>query len=184
MTLLIKMKNFVIVLLSFVLFIGCKPDPNEESIKKIDALLVQVKEAESGLSGLSPDKYLPYMDTINFDVKFIQQEFSDTMTLAIGTKVDGYYRIVKSISKYESTYNDQLKDIKYSSKQLNNLRSDLGVGVLDSNLLAMYLPTESEAVSRLLESNTSLKIWHESIGKDFLRKRPAIDSLIATIKEK
>ena len=48
----------------------------------------------------------------------------------------------------------------------------------------MYLPTESEAVSRLLESNTSLKIWHESIGKDFLRKRPAIDSLIATIKEK
>ena len=152
MTLLIKMKNFAIVLLSFVLFIGCKPDPNEESIKKIDALLVQVKEAESGLSGLSPDKYLPYMDTINFDVKFIQQEFSDTMTLAIGTKVDGYYRIVKSISKYESTYNDQLKDIKYSSKQLNNLRSDLGVGVLDSNLLAMYLPTESEAVSRLLES--------------------------------
>ena len=170
-----------IIGLAFLVF-GCKSDPNAESIKKIDELLTEVSTAEKELSSFSPEKVLPYMDTISFDVKFIEQEYKDTMTLELGVKVEGYYRIIRSISKFDKTYKDQSKDILYSRKQLNNLKSDLSTGVLDSNLLAMYLPAEAEAVERLTESNANLKIWYDNIESNFIKKRSPIDSLIEVIK--
>jgi hypothetical protein len=92
---------------------------------------------------------------------------------------------ISFLSAYGSSNGEANNGIGFSGNDQISLNEwNCLATTLDSNLLAMYLPTESEAVSRLLESNTSLKIWHESIGKDFLRKRPAIDSLIATIKEK
>lgn len=174
-----KIGFLIIVLISIY---SCKSDPNAESIKVIDGLLTEISKAENGLNSFTPEKVMPYIDTISFDVKFIEQEYKDTMSLELGTRVDGYYRIIKSISKFEKTYKDQKKDILYSRKQLNNLKSDLSTGVLDSSLLAMYLPTEAEAVERLLESNSNLKIWYDNIESNFVIKRRPIDSLIKVIK--
>ncbi|MBD79145.1 MAG: hypothetical protein CL840_09515 [Crocinitomicaceae bacterium] len=176
------MKKFIALILAGALM-GCSSNPNEESIKIVDSLLVKVKQADEELSSVNINGITSYVDTITFDVKFIQQEYKDTMTLDLATKVDVYHRLVKSIYKFEKNYNAQKDDIAYSKKQLLNLKSDLNSGVMDSGLLAMYLPAETEAVNRLLESNSSLKIWFENIESGYSSRRPSIDSLIQVIKE-
>lgn len=169
-------------LISVLSIIGCSSNPNEEAIKKIDNLLVEANQASIQLSEFNPDDVKPLVDTINFDVKFIQQEYADTMTLELATKIDTYLRNVKSIRKFESAYNAQRKDVDYSIDQLNDMKADLESGIMDSTGFKMYIGSEEEALNRMKESNIGLKTWYESIQSTFKTYKTPIDSIILEIK--
>ncbi|MGB0403161.1 MAG: hypothetical protein ACPGEG_03625 [Salibacteraceae bacterium] len=166
-----------------LLLIGCSSSPNEKAIKKIDSLLVQANKASVQLSEFNPADVKPLVDTINFDVKFIQQEYSDTMTMELATKIDTYLRNVKSIRKFDEAYNAQRKDVDYSIDQLSDMKADLESGIMDSTGFNMYIGSEEEALNRMIESNVGLKTWFENIQETFKAYKLPIDSIILEIKE-
>jgi uncharacterized protein YjgD (DUF1641 family) len=166
------------------IIIACSGNPNEGAIKEVEDVLAVINEADSSIKSIDVERLKPYIDTINFDVKFVQQEFADTMSLQVATQVDAYSRLVRSIQKFEKAYNDQLKDIEYSKHQLQNLKADLSSNTIDSSGFSLYFPAEKDAVDRLAENNMNIISWYESIEKGFVKHRRPVDSLIVEIKKK
>ena len=105
------------------------------------------------------------------------------MDLQTALKVDYYYRTIKSVRKFSETYSSQNSELNYTIKQLNNLKNDLAIEILDKESFMEIFPAESQAVSRHKESVENLKAWHESIGTSYNRHKSGIDSLIVYIKE-
>ena len=162
---------------------SCSETPNEKSIQQVDSLLTVVTGAQVNLSALNPDDYSSLVDTVKQDVQFIQSQYPDTMDLQTALKVDYYYRTIKSVRKFSETYSSQNSELDYTIKQLNNLKNDLAIEILDKESFMEIFPAESQAVSRHKESVENLKAWHESIGTSYNRHKSGIDSLIVYIKE-
>ena len=162
---------------------SCSETQNEKSIQQVDSLLTVVTGAQVNLSALNPDDYSSLVDTVKQDVQFIQSQYPDTMDLQTALKVDYYYRTIKSVRKFSETYSSQNSELDYTIKQLNNLKNDLAIEILDKESFMEIFPAESQAVSRHKESVENLKAWHESIGTSYNRHKSGIDSLIVYIKE-
>lgn len=162
---------------------SCSETQNEKSIQQVDSLLTVVTGAQVNLSALNPDDYSSLVDTVKQDVQFIQSQYPDTMDLQTALKVDYYYRTIKSVRKFSETYSSQNSELNYTIKQLNNLKNDLAIEILDKESFMEIFPAESQAVSRHKESVENLKAWHESIGTSYNRHKSGIDSLIVYIKE-
>ena len=162
---------------------SCSETQNEKSIQQVDSLLTVVTGAQVNLSALNPDDYSSLVDTVKQDVQFIQSQYPDTMDLQTALKVDYYYRTIKSVRKFSETYSSQNSELNYTIKQLNNLKNDLAIEILDKESFMEIFPAESQAVSRHKESVENLKAWHESIGTSYNRHKSGIDSLIVHIKE-
>ena len=157
---------------------SCSETQNEKSIQQVDSLLTVVTGAQVNLSALNPDDYSSLVDTVKQDVQFIQSQYPDTMDLQTALKVDYYYRTIKSVRKFSETYSSQNSELNYTIKQLNNLKNDLAIEILDKESFMEIFPAESQAVSRHKESVENLKAWHESIGTSYNRHKSGIDSLI------
>ena len=162
---------------------SCSETQNEKSIQQVDSLLTVVTGAQVNLSALNPDDYSSLVDTVKQDVQFIQSQYPDTMDLQTALKVDYYYRTIKSVRKFSETYSSQNSELNYTIKQLNNLKNDLAIEIIDKESFMEIFPAESQAVSRHKESVENLKAWHESIGTSYNRHKSGIDSLIVYIKE-
>lgn len=162
---------------------SCKSEYQTESVNKINALVDEVKVAETDFLTLDLEKIKPYKDTINFKVSFIHRQFEDTMDLDMATKIDVYYRTIKSINKFESAYLNQKKDISYSIQQLNNFKVDVENNIIDSASFKSYYATEKEAVERLTQSNKNLLNWYAKVEEKYGIYTQSIDSLVTEIKK-
>ncbi len=170
---------------TLALFISaCSQGPLTKYIAEVDSLIEVVKIADGELQAIEPSKYQSWKDSIDFDVRFVHATYSDTMPLEKAVKVDTYYRTKKSIAKYEKTWKDQSNDIKFSLKQLQELRLDVESGVIDTLGFTEYFNSEKEAVGRLIESNVSLTAWAKSIEKNFTNLRPEVQAIIQDGKSK
>jgi hypothetical protein len=180
------MRRFSLFLvLAWVLILGgCSSHPNEKQIAQVDEAIKILSSADSLFQTIDIKKVMPYADTVNFDVKFVQQEFIDTMSLLVATQVDAYHRLVRSIGKFGAAYNAQKTDLEYSKNQLQNLKSDLTNNVIDSTGFELYFPAEEQSINRLVENNMNLVAWQKNIEDGFIRKRQPVDSLINAIKIK
>ena len=161
---------------------ACSSNQNKEYIAKVDQALAKIDKADSTVSGLDFSVLSVYRDTIAFDVKFIQREYSDTMNLDLATKVDVYYRTIKSINKFEATFKDQMEDLQYSRVQLQNLKDDLEKNIIDSSGFNLYFPPENQAVQSLSESAIGLESWYNTILSSYTKYKSPIDSVILDVK--
>ncbi len=176
--------NRLVAIASLIGFLSsCSETPNEKSIQRVDSLLTVVTGAQVNLTALNPGDYSSLVDTVKQDVQFIQGQYPDTMDLQTALKVDYYYRTIKSVRKFSETYSSQNSELNYTIKQLNNLKNDLSIEILDNESFTEIFPAESQAVSRHKESVENLKAWHESIGTSYNRHKSGIDSLIVYIKQ-
>ena len=122
---------------------SCSETQNEKSIQQVDSLLTVVTGAQVNLSALNPDDYSSLVDTVKQDVQFIQSQYPDTMDLQTALKVDYYYRTIKSVRKFSETYSSQNSELNYTIKQLNNLKNDLAIEILDKESFMEIFPAES-----------------------------------------
>lgn len=178
------MKSIIGVISIAVMLISCSSVKNEAEVKKVDSLMVLIENAKTELELINPETLREIEDTVVFDVKFIQTEYADTMSLDVAVVVDSYGRMLKSISKFKKTFGEQTSDVKYSSEQLKDMKKDLESGILNKESFDEFYPAEEESVSRLVESNKNLKIWYESISEGFDKRRAPIVQMIKDIQEK
>lgn len=178
------MRILLIVAVATYILSSCGSNPNEAEIVKVDSLLVQLRSAKMELDSINPESLETIKDSIIFDIKFVETEYMDTMPLDRAIEVDVYHRVLKSAIKFERTYNDQQGDLRYSLEQLTDMKKDLESGILVKESFEEFYPAEEEAAARLLESNDNIKIWYESIEKDYLKRREPVRTMMRQIKEK
>ncbi|UTW63698.1 hypothetical protein KFE98_06010 [bacterium SCSIO 12741] len=177
----ILIRALQLLMISAVL-VACDQGPLTKYKGEVDSLIKVVEKAGGELDDINPEKYQSWKDSIDFDVRFLHATW-DTMPLEKGVKVDTYYRTKKSILKYDKTWKDQSNDIKFSLKQLQELRMDLESGAIDTLGFKPYFESEKAAINRLMESNISLKAWAKSIEKNYNGLRPEIQAMMAEGKQ-
>ncbi|MCB0481235.1 MAG: hypothetical protein KDC83_07365 [Flavobacteriales bacterium] len=176
------MRTIILLVVISAFFGSCNNNPNQPEINKVDSLLTILDSAQKELMIINPKALSDMKDTVTFDLKFLQIEYADTMSLDKAILVDAYGRTLKSISKFEKTFMEQSKDVEYSTTQLTDMKKDLESGILNKVSFNEFYPAEEESVARLMESNGNMKIWFESVKDSYEKRRGPVVKLMDEVK--
>ncbi len=158
--------------------IGCQSAPEEKNYSVVlDSLMAEVERAEDTLDLIFSFKITEMMDTIDYDLDYLEITYTDTMDKETALLVGTYFDQVKSLNKLMKAYMDQRKELDKSTEQLESLESDFDNKLIPAELLQDYFESETKAVGRLNETSTNVLGWYRQSITKFEYLKPQIDEV-------
>ena len=170
------MNNFLIILITGFIFMGCA-NANQKEIEQIDELLNLVTEVENELLAIDTSKVFAMKQQIVIDFKEYTQ-FTDTISKDEALRVDEIFGTKKKFIKISKNYTTFIKNAKHAKDQLNRLKTDLEKKLVSKEDYITYYQSEKIAVSDLkLRVSKSTSNFAVAISKYEL-ERPELLELI------
>jgi len=176
--------HFILLAITAVVLAACSPGYNKEQMAKADSLLGHLDNVTTKLESMDTVIVDKYYRTANEALKFIQDNYTDTMEKEAGFLLSDYQVTRKSLRRLRETYIEEVDMLEYSRKQLSDLKTDIKNNLLTEEHFNEYFNAESEAVSRLIESIENMSSWHQSTIKKFEERNPKVQKIVEELKQK
>lgn len=173
-------KSWVSFFISLLLFSCGAPD--SRFISQVESLEKTIFASEQSLQGIDTSKIGNYFRISNENLKFIQENM-DTMDKQTAILVADYSASRKSLRMFLENYSDVSKELGYSKKQLNDLKTDIEKNLVAEDKFTDYYSAESKSVDKLSELVENLVQWYSSALKMYEAKSPAVERLILQMRE-
>ena len=170
------------VLMSFFLclsLVACQNKFISEMNNDLDSLEAEMTEVEAKLSKLNPDTMRSLLDSIDFDMDYLELYLDeDTLSRNIAIMVGSYSDQTRNMEKWIKAFKDHSIDLDYSKAQLKSLREDVNNGLGPIELFNEYKPSEAKAISSLKESSSSIVVWYDSNLRRYEYLKFKVDSIV------
>lgn len=173
------------VLLPFLL-LDCSAGPEGSSQKKLDtldSLQKELRTMRSELDQFDLDKGRRIRDTVRNEMERIKDNFPDTVNKDLWPLISSYKGVAEGIEDVEKRYHTLVKEMKYTSGQLEDLKKDLRAGALEKDKREKYFRKEKRSYKLLREAYVSFreKAERSFFVHDSLREK--VDSVLVELKK-
>ncbi len=179
----IKILFPVVVFFSGFLLISCS-DSNSKFISEVDKLGSTLLLAEQSIKVVDTGKIRQFLIKSNENLRFIQENYSDTMARETALLISDYSASRKSLRMFLENFSDVGREINYSKNQLFALKTDLENNLMEEGKFTDYFASESKSVEKLDDLSKNLLHWYETAIKMYEEKSPAVEKIIKEMKEK
>lgn len=174
------MKFILVVFTIVVTFSSCKFYSSDNYIQKVDSLSIKLEEASSRYYSSNKDEIKLIYDTLTSDIKVFKESLDkmpeDSTLLADFNIYSDLYRDTRNIFKLKIE-----KELKYSKKQLEDIKIDIESKALDSEQIEEYIYSEEQAID-ILYSDINLFLGYSlKIDTLYPKLKPSINKIIEGI---
>lgn len=179
------MKYLSIPFLCFSLcfMFSCKPSVNSEQVVKIDAQIDEVEKTLEEFRAVDTASLLRNYRNLIDNVRYIQKNYTDTISLKTAQFLSRYYRMRKLIEDY-GDYASIEEEIEISIEQLEDLKYDYVNNVLSETKFNDYFTIEINNYFKLQERVQNMINNSEEFNKKFTEYNPKVDSIVKRIQSK
>ena len=139
------------ILIASLGFASCNNNKYKKEISKIDSLYIIIDSIEKTLSTIDTvnirNIYKEYSENINE----IKENFNDKKEDSVWSVITNYGVIKTPLKNYVNDFRGYYNEIKFSKKQLDDLKADIKDGNIKEEKISDYTKNETEAVIKLKE---------------------------------
>lgn len=161
---------------------SCKPSVTEQRLQKIDSLIVVIDSCAGALEKIEYNKVVEYHNNAESQLDFIAKHYLDTMSAELSIFLSDYRADRKSLGRLKKSYDDQLNEIEYSKKQLNDLRSVVEQKKLTDEEYAEFYGMENESVFMAKKMVENMKYWYATSKDHYEKANPRVTAIVDSLK--
>ena len=178
-----RINSIVLIVLFFavVIFPSCNKPANPKAIASLDSLKILVDKAGEELEKMDARKADSCYKNIQRQLKFIQQNYRDTMTKAVAMFLSDYHAIKEPLEMLSRNYTELKRQVTYTSNQLKNLSHDLQHNLVEKEKITTYIETEMKEAERLIETANSLIDEAEEQFPKYDKLQPRVQHLVDSL---
>lgn len=167
-----------------ILVFACQPKVDEVKAAKIEKLQIRIDSSIQAFNQIDSAKAM--QSAIHFDenLKYIKNEYRDTIDNKTALYIDEYYSLRKAFSLIKKDYSKTSTDLTSTNKRLEDLEHDLNNGLIEDTQFNQYIQLESNNVSLIEESTSNIVYAYSVVQPMYDTMNPKVDSLIDESKRK
>ncbi len=147
-----KIFNYFFIITIISALMACSPRGDKALyIEKIDSLLKVVESVDSIIMNTDRDRISESYSRYEVTARDFGKYFNDEVD-SNWTTITAYGEFRKPFRNFLRAYDDYLKEIEYTNKQLNSFKESIIAGAIPADSIDYYLHSESEAVQMLEQS--------------------------------
>jgi len=144
------MKKLIFVTLILPLcFLACKSGKHAKEVKTIDSLYTVIDTIEKNLNSADTIKVKDVFEEYMKNIGQIRDCFNDKKGDTTWKIITPYGIIKKPLKNFLNDYSSLYEEIRYSRKQLDNLKADIEGGNIQKDTILEYTENEVISVNRL-----------------------------------
>lgn len=168
---------------AFVFLFSCSSQ-NTRFLAEVEKLEAEISKCSDSLQLADTSLTGNLLRKSSENLKFIQDNFHDTMPKEIAIILSDYSASRKSLRMFQQSYSDAVQELNFSRNQLAALKTDIQNSLMDENQFADFYSSESKSVEKLNELVKNLVVWHQSAIRMNETKSPPVEKFISELKEK
>ena len=180
------MRNIQILFIGLVCLsiVACTKGLNEDQSNKLNLLQSRLDSTLNKIEAVDTAKNRVSFDHFFENIRFIQEEMTDTITPELALFFDDYYSMRKAFKMYAQEYPLILNELKISKKQLADLKHDGEAGILEDGQFEKYYHLESNNLVLAEEKANEVLYAIETIEPMYDEMNPKVDSILNIYRTK
>jgi len=165
---------------------SCERTHYKQEIVTIDSLQVRLDTVALMFRRIDTAGISDLSQKFSENLGFVQQAYikkKDTIPKDVALLMSDYRTLKKPATGFYGNYQKAGEELKFSKRQLSDLKHDLQNNLLDSILVQEMLQGEMKAVGSVENSVQDLKLSSEFTKAKRAKIEPRIDSLIQVLKK-
>lgn len=134
-----------------LLLSSCGSNQFADKIQALDSLSVEVERLIDSIEVADTATFKNAHKSVENNLKLIQNELRDTVTMEEARFLSDYKMIRKSLGNYTDKIKAIYQELIFTQKQLNNLSKDLSRGYIEASKADEYFSIEVTSTQAVLE---------------------------------
>lgn len=175
-----------LIIITFILplcFLACKSGKHAKEIKTIDSLYTVIDTIEKNLNSADTIKVKDVFEEYMKNIGQIRDCFNDKKDDTTWKAITSYGIIRKPLRNFLNDYSALYEEIRYSRKQLDNLKADIEGENIQKDTILEYTKNEVAAVNSLKQIVNITVNGVQTNLKLFDSLNPKVIQLIAKLKK-
>ena len=174
---------FVIMasVVSLAILSSCNTPKHPKEMASLDSLKVALDKAGEVLLKMDGKKADSCYHTIQRQLKFIQQNYRDTMTKEVALFLSDYHAIKEPLEMLGKNYDELKKQVVYTVNQLKNLSHDLQHNLVEEDKVKTYVETEEKEAKQLASTIESMVDEAEEQLPKFEKMQPRVQRMVDSL---
>lgn len=163
---------------------ACLRDDFKQEITTIDSLKTHLTQLRDSVIALDMDSAQVIHDKASQILKTLHEYYdprAEELSLEDGIKFGQFKTIKKALRNYRERHENILKELEYTSKQLQDLKESMERSEFEKKVGEQYLNDEKEAVALLEKEINSLKKGIAFAKKRYHKMENEIKALMAKV---
>lgn len=162
--------------------LSCNQQVKEERLKRIDSLGIHLNYVSESLSEIDSALLTNRINDIERTSTWIYDNVTDTLDRSPGLAFGDFIRSKKYLNQSVGRFGEVSSELRYSEKQLENLRRDIKENFYSDEEFEGYFKTESRSIANLVGAVDELKNKYVSSNDQYMRLKPRITKIVDSIK--
>jgi uncharacterized coiled-coil DUF342 family protein len=179
------MKSFsflIAVIFVGITFTSCNQQVKEDRLKRIDSLGVHLNYIAETLEEMDSIMLVNRINDIRVSSGWIIDNITDTLDQRPGLIFGDFVRSKKYLEQAVTRYDEVRKELNYSRRQLETLRTDVKENFFSEEEFKGYFNTESASIERLIHATDELKSKYETSNERYTSLKPKMNHILDSIK--
>lgn len=172
------------ILIVSVLDTGCTGNRFKSEIKTCDSLLFILDSTSKVFATIDSVKYSEIREDVKNTIESIENYYrtlNDTMPNKEAFLLGDYKLVFKGYKRFPQHYGQHNAELKYSIKQISDLRTDLKNNAITKPIAKRFLTEELDNVSQLTTSVAGFNILVTSTHEKYLMQKPVMVQLMDSL---
>ncbi len=157
---------------------------NAQFVSQVEELEETIQKAQQSIVTIDTSKIGNALRISTGNLKFIQENFKDTMDKETAFLMSDYSASRKSLKRLLENYSDVIRELSYSQSQLANLKLDVENNVMEEQKFNDYYSSESKSVEKLDEYAKNIVEWYASALRMYEEKNSAVEKIVGQLNAK
>jgi hypothetical protein len=172
------------ILLVSVLDTGCTGGRFKNEIKTCDSLLTVLDKTSKVFATIDSVKYIEVREDVKKTIESIENYYrtlNDTMPNKEAFLLGDYKLVFKGYKRFPQHYAQHNAELKYSIKQITDLKTDLQKNAITKPVAKRFLTEELNNTSQLAVSVNGFELQTSSAYEKYLEQKPVMVQLMDSL---
>lgn len=174
----------LIILIVSVLDTGCTGNRFKSEIKTCDSLLTILDSTSKVFATIDSVKYSEIREDVKKTIESIENYYrtlNDTMPNKEAFLLGDYKLVFKGYKKFNQHYGQHSAELKYSMRQITDLKTDLQNNAITKPIAKRFLTEELDNVSQLEISVSGFELQTSKTYEKYLEQKPVMVQLMDSL---
>jgi hypothetical protein len=174
----------LIVLFNAVLDSGCTGNRFKQEIKTCDSLLTVLDKTAKLFATIDSAMYSAVREDVNTTIQGIENYYktlNDTMPNKEAFLLGDYKLVFKGYKRFNQHYGQHNAELKYSIKQISDLKTDLKNNAITKPIAKRFLAEELNNTSQLEISVSGFELQVTKTYEKYLEQKPVMVQLLDSL---
>lgn len=174
------------ILLVAVLDTGCAGNRFKSEIKTCDSLLTILDNSSKVFATLDSAKYSEIREDVKKTIESIENYYktlNDTMPTKEAFLLGDYKLVFKGYKRFPQHYAQHNEELKYSIKQITDLKTDMQNNAITKPVAKRFLAEETSNCSQLATSVSGFELQTTKTLEKYLEQKPVMVQLMDSLNK-